>query len=70
MIESIIAGGYTPGVLTSIPYVVFGVLFMRAVVDEYRADTAVEAQRAPASCPRGEHRPATSRLESEVACCE
>lgn len=51
MIESIIAGGYTPGVLTSIPYVVFGVLFMRAVVDEYRADTAVEAQRAPASCP-------------------
>lgn len=31
-IESLIAHAYTPGLVTSIPYVAFGVLFMRALL--------------------------------------
>jgi hypothetical protein len=37
LIETIGAGHYTPGTITAIPYVVFGVLMMRAIVKGHRA---------------------------------
>ena len=38
VIESIAAGGYTPGVVTAIPYMVGGIHFLRALIPEFRAE--------------------------------
>jgi len=46
VVESIAARGYTPGLVTSLPYIATGVLLMRAAASEYRTDT-VRAGLAP-----------------------
>jgi hypothetical protein len=46
VIETIVAGGYTPGLVTSIPYVVCGVLFLRAVIQESCAGATARESRA------------------------
>ena len=37
IVESVLARGYTPGLATSIPYSILGVLLMRAAVQEHRS---------------------------------
>jgi hypothetical protein len=36
VIETIVAGHYTPGTVTAIPYIAFGALLLRAIVREHR----------------------------------
>jgi hypothetical protein len=43
-IESAYAGRYTPGTVTAIPYIIFGILFLRALIYERRTEKAVGAQ--------------------------
>ena len=44
VIESAYAGGYTPGTVTAVPYVAFGILFLRALVHERRAEKSASSQ--------------------------
>jgi hypothetical protein len=46
VIETILAGGYTPGFVTSIPYTVCGVLFLRALIQESRAGATASESRS------------------------
>jgi hypothetical protein len=36
VIETIVAGHYTPGTITAIPYIAFGALLLRAIAREHR----------------------------------
>jgi len=50
LVESIYAGRYTPGTITAIPYIIFGILFLRALIFERReektAGTLIDTQAA------------------------
>ena len=46
LIETGFAGHYTPGTVTAIPFVACGVLFLRALIKEYRADKAIDSSAA------------------------
>ena len=45
-----VAGRYTPGTITAIPYIIFGILFLRALILERReektAGTLIDTQAA------------------------
>lgn len=42
--ESAYAGRYTPGTVTAVPYIIFGILFLRALIHERRAEKSASAQ--------------------------
>ncbi len=44
VVETVISRAYTPGLITSVPYVVFGVLLMRAARDEFRDEPRVSRE--------------------------
>ena len=43
VIETIAARGYTPGVVTAVPYMILGVVFLRALIPEFRAEHTWQA---------------------------
>ena len=44
LVETMRAGHYTPGAVTAVPSVICGVLFLKALVKEYRPPKAVPVQ--------------------------
>jgi hypothetical protein len=44
LFESAYSGRYTSGTVTAIPYIIFGILFLRALISERRTEKAVGAQ--------------------------
>ena len=44
LIESAYAGRYTAGTVTAVPYIIFGILFLRALIYERRAEKSASAQ--------------------------
>src|SRR5262249_58825692 len=48
VIETIAGFAYTPGLVTSVPYVAFGLLLMHAAAQEYHAESSPRPDTAPA----------------------
>jgi len=51
VIEMAAAGCYTPGVVTAIPYIVLGVLFLRALIREAREEITAPTSKPDRTLP-------------------
>ena len=49
LVESAYAGHYTPGTVTAVPYILFGILFLQALIHERREEKAIDRVDAQAA---------------------